>query len=73
MFSSVCPSLGNPTNGRVQNPAILAAGQTATYSCFTGYALSSAGTRTCQSSGVWSGVAPMCVGGDAIVFTYFLQ
>ncbi|WAR08623.1 SVEP1-like protein [Mya arenaria] len=59
----LCSSLGNPTNGQVTNPAILAAGESAVYTCDTGYALSGPGTRTCLSTGVWSGVAPMCVGG----------
>ena len=35
-------------------------GQTATYSCDTGYILVGDSNRTCQATGVWSGSEPIC-------------
>lgn len=37
-------------------------GDTATYSCDTGFNLVGPSTRTCQASGVWSLTAPVCRG-----------
>ena len=54
-----CPVLENPENGAVtitgQEP-----GDTASYVCNLGYILDGSNTRTCQASGIWSGVAPTC-------------
>ena len=64
-----CGALSNPvngsvhyTNGQVSNTAGTTFGQTATYSCNTGYNLIGDNTRTCQATGVWSGSAPTCQG-----------
>jgi len=46
-------------NGTVSAP-ITTYGYTATYSCFSGYSLSSAATLTCQANGAWSGTVPLC-------------
>ena len=55
-----CGTLTNPTNGQVSNTAGTTFGQTATYSCNTGYNLVGDSTRTCQAIGNWSGSVPTC-------------
>ena len=57
-----CGALNNPANGQVTHPAGTTFGQTATYSCNTGYDLVGVNTRTCQATGVWFGSAPTCHG-----------
>ena len=57
-----CSNLANPTNGQVSHTGGTTLGQTATYSCNTGYTLVGGSTRTCQSTGVWSGSTPTCQG-----------
>ena len=57
-----CGSLTNPDNGQVTLTAGTTVGQTATYSCETGYNLVGDSTRTCQATGNWSGSAPTCQG-----------
>ena len=57
-----CGTLTNSTNGQVSYTAGTTFGQTATYSCNTGYTLVGGSTRTCQSTGVWSGSTPTCQG-----------
>ena len=54
-----CGTLNNPTNGQVTTTGTTF-GQNATYSCNTGYNLMGSSTRTCQSTGVWSGDVPTC-------------
>ena len=67
-----CGSLTDPANGSVTHTAGTTFGQTATYSCNTGYNLVGDSTRTCQATGVWSGTAPTCQGmllkGDQTIF-----
>ena len=58
----VCGTLTNPANGQVSHTAGTTFGQTATYSCDTGYNLVGDNTRTCQDTGVWSGSTPGCQG-----------
>ena len=53
-----CGNLTDPANGQVTHTAGTAFGQTATYSCNTGYNLVGSSTRTCQ--GNWSGSVPTC-------------
>ena len=55
-----CGTLSNPANGQVNHTAGTTLGQTATYSCNTGYNLVGDNTRTCQATGTWSGSAPTC-------------
>ena len=54
-----CPNLENPTNGAVtvngMNP-----GDTATYTCISGYELEGGDTLTCGSDGMWSPEPPVC-------------
>ena len=57
-----CGALSDPANGRVNNTAGTTYGQTATYSCNTGYDLVGDATHTCQSTGLWTGSAPTCQG-----------
>ena len=55
-----CDTLTDPANGQVSHPRTTL-GQTATYSCNTGYNLVGDSTRMCQAMG-WSGSAPTCQG-----------
>ena len=55
-----CRSLPDPANGQVDHTAGTSLGQTAIYSCNTGYNLVGDSTRTCQATGNWSGSAPTC-------------
>ena len=55
-----CGTLTNQANGQVSYTAGTTLGQTATYSCNTGYNLVGDGTRTCQATGNWSGSEPTC-------------
>ena len=57
-----CGTLSNPANGRVTHTAGTTFGQTATYSCNTGYNLVGYSTRTCQAARRWFGRAPTCQG-----------
>ena len=57
-----CGALTNPTNGQVSHTGGTTYGQTATYSCNTGYNLVGNSTRTCQATGMWSGSEPTCQG-----------
>ena len=57
-----CGSLTDPDNGQVTHTAGTTFGQTATYSCNTGYNLVGNSTRTCQATGIWSGSEPTCEG-----------
>ena len=55
-----CGTLSNPANGQVNHTAGTTLGQTATYSCNTGYNLVGNINRTCQATGGWSGSVPAC-------------
>ena len=55
-----CRNLTNPANGQVDHTSGTTFGQTASYSCNTGYKVMGDGTRTCQATGQWSGTAPTC-------------
>ena len=57
-----CSTLNNPANGQVSHTAGTTFGQTATYSCDTGYNLVGDSIRTCQATGVWSESEPTCQG-----------
>ena len=56
-----CGALTNPANGQVTHPTGTTFGQTATYSCNTGYNLVGDSARTCQATGMWSGSVPTCL------------
>ena len=64
-----CGNLTDPANGEVNHTSGTTFGQTATYSCNTGYNLTGDSTRTCQATGEWSGSAPTCQG--TLVKDYF--
>ena len=55
-----CGNLTAPANGQVDLTSRTTFGQTATYSCNTGYNLVGDSTRTCEATGNWSGSAPFC-------------
>ena len=55
-----CGTLTNPANGQVSHTAGTTFGQTANYSCNTGYNLVGGSSRTCQATGVWSASVPTC-------------
>ena len=55
-----CGNLNDPANGSVSQNSGTTFGQTATYSCNTGYNLVGVSTRTCQAIGNWSGSVPTC-------------
>ena len=55
-----CGALNDPANGQVSHPDGTMTGQTATYSCNTGYNLVGESFRTCQATGMWSGSEPTC-------------
>ena len=57
-----CGTLTDPADGQVSHTAGTTFGQTATYSCDTGYNLVGDNNRTCQATGRWSGITPTCQG-----------
>ena len=57
-----CGNLTHPANGQVNHIAGTTFGQTATYTCDTGYNLVGDSNRTCQATGNWSGSPPTCQG-----------
>ena len=65
-----CSTLTNPANGQVSHTAGTTFGQTATYSCDTGYILVGNNTRTCQAGGAWSGNEPICQGMHILEYVY---
>ena len=56
-----CPELSAPANGIVSVTG-QRSGDTATYTCNSGYDLVGSEVRTCQPSGMWSGFEPSCAG-----------
>ncbi len=59
LSTELCPTLTTPNSGKVKwngtRPNSIAE-----YSCKSGYSLSGQATRTCLSTGEWSGSAPVC-------------
>ncbi|XP_064387176.1 uncharacterized protein LOC135335578 [Halichondria panicea] len=55
-----CMGLTNPIDGMITLTTTTFE-SIATYSCNTGLSLSGEATRTCQATGVWTGLAPTCV------------
>jgi hypothetical protein len=60
--SGTCGQVVAPAHGHVTLHPGSGIGAVASYACDLGYSLSGTGTRVCQSSGVWSGSSPTCVG-----------
>ena len=62
-----CQNLLAPANGMVSVTGLMS-GDTATYTCDSGYELVGDTTRTCdlESAGMWSGSAPACVGMNSL-------
>ena len=61
IFTAVdCGTMTNPNNGQVSHTGETTFGQSATYSCNTGYNLVGGSIRMCQATGEWSGSAPTC-------------
>ncbi len=54
-----CGAPANPANG-VAVAAVTTYGQSASYSCNTGWSLTGASSRTCQADRSWSGEPPIC-------------
>ena len=57
--TGLCIELSSPTNGQVTWTG-LTSGSTATYTCDSGYRLIGDQTRTCLSTGMWSGQETTC-------------
>ncbi|XP_019620839.1 PREDICTED: uncharacterized protein LOC109467334 [Branchiostoma belcheri] len=55
-----CPTLFSPSNGQLSGSFTV--GSSVFYSCFAGYNLNGPSSRTCQSSGTWTGYNPTCTG-----------
>ena len=57
-----CGALPNPTNGQVDTSSGTTSNRLATYSCYTGYAITGESRRVCRADGRWNSTAPTCVG-----------
>ena len=57
--TAVCHSLQHPGNGSV-NVSSYFFGDTAHFSCDTGYELLGHSDRRCESNKLWSGAQPIC-------------
>ena len=69
-----CGQLTNSSNGRVNTSAGTSFGDTAMYSCDTGYMLNGPAERECKTDGQWSGSEPTCESeSDWISFSPYLQ
>ena len=55
-----CGTLDIPSHGSVSYSCGTISGSIATFSCDTGYTLSGATTRTCQTDRSWSNDSPTC-------------
>ena len=65
-----CGGLTDPANGQVSHTDGTTFGETATYSCDTGYNLMGDSTRMCEATGMWSGSAPTC---QSVYFTHHVR
>ena len=54
-----CGDPGTPTNGQ-RSLSSTTYNSVVTYTCDVGYTLQGSNSRTCQSSGRWSGSVPQC-------------
>ena len=55
-----CADPGTPTNGQRSLSSSTTYNSVVTYTCNVGYTLQGSNSRTCQSSGKWSGSVPQC-------------
>ena len=55
-----CSELESPANGQVVVDTSSSQPIQAHYSCDTGYTLVGSTTRTCLTTGAWTGVKPIC-------------
>ena len=67
----MCTSLTDPNNGVMTcspgDNGVPSYEDTCSFTCNTGYELTGSDTRTCQSSGSWSGSETMCGRGVLII------
>ena len=64
-----CDNLSTPSNGEITSCSsgrvgVGYEGDTCSFTCNTGYELTSSDTRTCQSNGSWSGSDDVCRRGE---------
>ena len=59
-FTVDCGRLSDPANGNVTTLDGTTFESLAEYRCNKGYVLTYPASRTCLSSGLWSGMAPRC-------------
>jgi len=64
-----CPKLSTPSNGKILlcdsgKAGVGYAGDNCSFTCNTGYKLTSNGIRTCQTNGTWSGTEITCRRGE---------
>ena len=57
-----CGPLTDPPNGQVNTPSGTSVGRRATYTCNTGYTLSSSQPLTCEADGNWTFLEVSCKG-----------
>ncbi len=57
-----CGPLTPPTNGQVDTSSGTTFGNTATYSCNSGYTLTGTAVRSCGADGMWTLSEPVCEG-----------
>jgi len=71
-----CPSLTDPNNGvmtcSLGDDGVTSYKDTCSFTCNTGYKLSSSDTRTCQSDGSWSGSKTICSEGEIFLCCFML-
>ena len=61
VFLQACPALSSPSDGYVYQFASPVFEDVISYSCDLGYALEGTNSRSCLSTGAWSGDDPSCV------------
>ena len=61
-----CGDPGTPTNGQ-RSLSSTTYNSVVTYTCDVGYTLQGSNSRTCQSSGQWSGSVPQCKGMSELI------
>lgn len=65
LFADVrCPTLEPIVNGKVSNDGVGYWGSSVEYSCDNGFILLGRAIRTCESEGVWTSEAPLCIGNE---------